>query len=332
MRSTVHIHASVLALLACTLFALLITKATASPALRGPASASKTARTTSTIGSVPWRENFMRLPDGTTKDTGATSWTAHRGSGRFSILNGTLAVEGVGSVGVVKSSPIDISDGPVDVRLDLFSRGRLEIDEDYVQLYVTVDDDDQVLLGEVTGRQDDGTTITGKEITGSTLVVEIRTYVSYRKEYFHLDKLTVLSSKSMETMSPTMSPAPVSAPVSPPTQEIIAFTLVNAETNKRIGPFTDGMTIRLSKVGSNLNMQVAPDVPVVIGSVEFKYDGEVFNTENNAPYTLARNSGTNFFAWTPTPGKHTLTTTLWSDKRATGTIISSETLTFTVVE
>jgi len=52
--------------------------------------------------------------------------------------------------------------------------------------------------------------------------------------------------------------------------EITGFTLVNAETNRMIGPLNDGDTVDLSKVGGELNVRA--DVSGQVGSVRFAYD------------------------------------------------------------
>ena len=65
-----------------------------------------------------------------------------------------------------------------------------------------------------------------------------------------------------------------------------------------------------------------------VGSVRFALDGNSnYNTENGSPYALA----SDYYAWTPSLGQHTLTATVYSGTNASGSVTNSATVNFTVV-
>lgn len=100
-----------------------------------------------------------------------------------------------GEPGVLTTDVINISGQTVDVSLDLFSEGKLEVNQDYVQLYARVDGGPEELIGERRGNQPNATTISSGAITGQTLQLVVRTYVSYSTEYYYLDNLSVRTAR-----------------------------------------------------------------------------------------------------------------------------------------
>lgn len=144
------------------------------------------------IGHIPWIEDFD-LNNGAQSDTGSTAWTATPGSGMsLEVENGALVLNNGNSAGVVTTGIIDIADSTVSVSLDLYSVGPLEDYQDFVRLYKKVDGGSEQLIGEQVGILDNGTTITGSGITGNTLELVIRAYVSYPNEFYYMDNLSVL--------------------------------------------------------------------------------------------------------------------------------------------
>ena len=173
------------------------------------------------MGKVPWIEKFTRL-NGTTNTTGAVSWTAEREGGTFAVQDKTFVIEGAGSEGVLTTAPIDISHGPVDVSIQVSSKGLLEVKYDYVKLCIQVDDKEEILLGKKTGIQEVSTLISGTDIRGSKLVVIVRAYVSWKNEIYVLDNLSILPTNiTQPTVDPPVSQPPV-PPVSPPTSQASA--------------------------------------------------------------------------------------------------------------
>jgi len=92
----------------------------------------------STFNTVPWLEDFT-LADGTKTDYGITSWTATRGTGLFEIRQNSLIINDNGDEGVFNTGVINISDGPVNVSLDVKSEGVLDLGQDYVKFFKKVD-------------------------------------------------------------------------------------------------------------------------------------------------------------------------------------------------
>ena len=92
-------------------------------------------------------------------------------------------------------------------------------------------------------------------------------------------------------------------------QSVATLMLVNADTDNDIGPMTSGMTIDLAITGANLNIR-ADTSPATVGSVRFSYDAVPnYMTQSGAPYTIGGDSLTDYWAWTPALGTHTLTAT-----------------------
>lgn len=149
--------------------------------------------------SVPWQESFT-LANGAKSDIVPTSWTATRSSGTFMINGNRLMINGGGSVGVLTTGVIDISAGKVAVSMDLLSQGNLESNQDYVKLFKKVNGGSEVLIGEKWGNQT-ATTITDTGISGNTLQLVVRTYVSASDEYFYLDNLSI-TKKAAKTWQP----------------------------------------------------------------------------------------------------------------------------------
>ena len=154
------------------------------------------------MNKVPWMEDFS-LPDGSTYDNGPTSWNSSRSDGNLLVQNNVFVVNDAGTEGTLTTGSIDISEGPVDISLDLWSDGNLESD-DYVRLYMKLDDGPEVLVGSKTGNQNTRTTIRGNA-TASRLVLVIRTRVSYSSEYYYMDNLSITYTEEPENQAPEIS-------------------------------------------------------------------------------------------------------------------------------
>lgn len=282
---------------------------------------------TSTSGAIPWVETFAQA-DGTTESAGATAWTAMRETGSFYVQGGSLVLTGFGPEGVLTTSAIDISSAPVDITLDLYSNGPLELNQDYVRLYAIVDGN-KLLLGEKKGMLDEGTSIAGTDIKGSSLIVEVRMYVSYAAETYLLDGLSIVPSGSAPVAFP-VSP-PIIMPVTPPMAPSgMSFTLVNAATNVEIGPLLTGKAFSLGSVGTELNVVANPSSPV--GSVKFWRNGSLVRNENKKPYAMVGDIGSDYNSWTPEVGQYTIVATAYSEAGSAGFIVESGSVSFTIVE
>ena len=111
--------------------------------------------------------------------------------------------------------------------------------------------------------------------------------------------------------------------------EVTALTLINAKTNKAIGPITNGQTIDLNKIAGGVNVRA--DVTGDVKSVRFAIDGDKSTrTESTAPFALAGDTNGAYNAWTPKAGKHAITATPFTGKGASGKQGQALTVNFTV--
>jgi hypothetical protein len=114
-------------------------------------------------------------------------------------------------------------------------------------------------------------------------------------------------------------------------QSVATLMLVNADTDNDIGPMTSGMTIDLAVTGANLNIR-ADTSPATVGSVRFSYDAvSNYMTQSGAPYTIGGDTLTDYWAWTPALGTHTLTATPYTLSAGGGTAGTPLTVVFTVI-
>jgi hypothetical protein len=122
--------------------------------------------------------------------------------------------------------------------------------------------------------------------------------------------------------------------VKPMGPAVVSFTLVDAGTQKDIGPLTNGHIIDFDILGTKqLNIRANTNSSPA-GSVVFHLDGIHENTDNSAPYAIKGNNGNGklYNSWTPSVGSHTLTAIPY--KAADGRGIEGFPLTvrFTVLE
>jgi hypothetical protein len=103
---------------------------------------------------------------------------------------------------------------------------------------------------------------------------------------------------------------------------VTGFTLINADSNQPItglDPISAGATIDLAALPTR-HLNVRANLSATAGSVRFGYDGNTnHRTENSAPFALAGDSNTDYYAWTPSAGSHTIRATPYSGAGATGT-------------
>ncbi|MHC4177530.1 MAG: DUF5060 domain-containing protein [Planctomycetota bacterium] len=112
--------------------------------------------------------------------------------------------------------------------------------------------------------------------------------------------------------------------------EVVDFTLINAQTDRDIRTLSDGDAIDLAKDGGKLSIRA--NLRGKAGSVRFALDGNKNHlTENVPPFATHGDSQGDYNAWTPSPGKHTVTATPFSGRGASGTLGKPKTITFTVV-
>lgn len=118
-------------------------------------------------------------------------------------------------------------------------------------------------------------------------------------------------------------------------QAVTSLTLIDADRDRPVAgydPIPNGATLDLAKLPTrrlNLRANTAPDR---VGSVRFSLNGGVYRTENSAPYAFANNTGTDYHAWTPSLGVHTVTATPYSLAGAGGVAGTAKSVRFTVTD
>jgi prepilin-type processing-associated H-X9-DG protein len=121
-----------------------------------------------------------------------------------------------------------------------------------------------------------------------------------------------------------------------PELAVAGLTLINSNTDRPIGPLTNGMTIDLAEVGKRLNVRA--DLPANVTrtdvrSVRFNYDGNPgYRIENGAPFALGGDTAGDYASWTPRLGTHTLVVTPYGSSGAAGEQGRSDAINFTVID
>ncbi len=127
----------------------------------------------------------------------------------------------------------------------------------------------------------------------------------------------------------------VTAPASG--QAVVSFTLINADTDREVGPLSEGMVVDYQALGtSNISVRANTN-PATVGSVSFTLDGSPYRIENHAPYSLAgevwRSGPTSEYDPVTPPlgvGSHTLQATPNTEKYGGGSAGAALTVNFTV--
>jgi hypothetical protein len=129
------------------------------------------------------------------------------------------------------------------------------------------------------------------------------------------------------------APAPVTgAQASTAPAVVNGLTLIDAVDNNALSELTNGMTINLAKL-AHREINVRADVAGGVGSVKFGLDANArYAVENGAPFAMASNNGSDYHAWTPSVGTHTIKATAYSGDNATGKASVTKTITFKVID
>lgn len=118
-----------------------------------------------------------------------------------------------------------------------------------------------------------------------------------------------------------------------PTQSVAGFMLADGDKDQIVGPITSGDTIYLDEVGTDhLNFKAITN-PEIVGSVGMVLSGPVSRnqTENNAPYYLAGDQGSNIHFVTLKKGNYSLVATPYTESKLNGTAGNALTLNFVVM-
>ncbi|GIV33216.1 MAG: hypothetical protein KatS3mg031_0751 [Chitinophagales bacterium] len=113
--------------------------------------------------------------------------------------------------------------------------------------------------------------------------------------------------------------------------QIVALTLIDANTDLDIVTMTNGMTINLA-VTPSISVRANTCNNQNVGSVKFFLNNTLIKTENIPPYAVNGDSPYgNYLAWNVPLGNHTLTATPYSGPSGSGTVGISKTISFTVI-
>ncbi|MFD1141086.1 putative Ig domain-containing protein [Larkinella insperata] len=116
-------------------------------------------------------------------------------------------------------------------------------------------------------------------------------------------------------------------------QQVVCFSLINADNEQPIGALTEGAELNLALLPTR-NLNIRADVsPTVVGSVQLVLSGQQSRTQvdNGVPYALFGDRSGNYNAWTPVVGRYTLRATPYSGSGATGQAGAPLTLSFRVI-
>lgn len=109
---------------------------------------------------------------------------------------------------------------------------------------------------------------------------------------------------------------------------VTGFSLVNADTDRVVGPLANGAVINFAELGTR-NLNVIANADSTTSSVRFGYDArDNYVTDKAAPFTIAPYNKGDYSPWTPAVGAHTLRATPYAAKTASTTYAIS----FTVIE
>lgn len=145
----------------------------------------------------------------------------------------------------------------------------------------------------------------------------------------YLFRLTVTDNKGatkFDEVAVTVNAATASVQ-----QAVTSLTLINADTDREIATLTNGYVINFATIGTkNLSIRANTN-PSTVGSVIFRLNSKNIITESKAPYTIAGDASTNYYAWTPALGNHTLAVTPYTAAGGKGTAGTALTVNFSVV-
>ncbi|WP_247237823.1 PKD domain-containing protein [Telluribacter sp. SYSU D00476] len=123
-------------------------------------------------------------------------------------------------------------------------------------------------------------------------------------------------------------------PAAPTTQQVVSFTLINADTEQPIRDLVPNDVINLATLPTrNLNIRSNTN-PSPVGSVKFVMSGKQnrTQTETGFPYALFGDDSGNYRNWTPALGNYSLTATPYTEASAKGTAGTPLTINFSVVD
>ena len=110
------------------------------------------------------------------------------------------------------------------------------------------------------------------------------------------------------------------------------IALIDTDSNTPIFTIENGGIINLSEINSGVTIAAEVDLDNV-GSVRFGFNGNAnFRTENIAPYAINGDDAGNFRPFDFPLGANTVTIEVYDGRNATGMLLATTTVSFTVVE
>jgi hypothetical protein len=167
--------------------------------------------------------------------------------------------------------------------------------------------------------------VSASETSYSVQGLSASTNYQFRVRAFSVDGDSAYSN----TADATTQAAPV---LSPAGFAVTRLVLVNADTDQDVMELTPGVTVDFGVLGTQ-NLNVRAEASAGAQSVRFVLDGFEVRTENSAPYTLGSDvGGTDYLAWTPAIGQHTLGVTPYALDGAAGDAGAAMSVAFTVAD
>ena len=114
-------------------------------------------------------------------------------------------------------------------------------------------------------------------------------------------------------------------------QQITSFTLVNANTNTDILVLADSDIINVNDLPTN-QLNIRANTIGVIGSIVFKLDDMVVQTENVSPYALFGDNSGNYDAWQPALQTYKIDASAHVLSNGNGALLDTETITISFIE
>ena len=128
------------------------------------------------------------------------------------------------------------------------------------------------------------------------------------------------------------SSAPITLQASDPTSSGVDLILVDAAADFELRRVRAGDIVDVADVGGDLSLIAVPVADAGVKSAAFLVDGKRSRIENVAPYALAGDVSGDYNAWGLTPGEHSVNVLLFDGPNASGNLILSEDISFTLVD
>jgi Putative collagen-binding domain of a collagenase len=180
---------------------------------------------------------------------------------------------------------------------------------DTLKVFYKIGNSPEVLWLEIFGRQYTNLPQVTVDTPGSDISIRIEGFTSDELEFYEIQSFQVI----------------------PITNSIIGFALVNVNDAASKVAITDGAVINMADAGGGpFNVQAL--TAGAIGSVKFGYGSNPsFRTENVPPFALCGDSdGAYFVCLAMTAGGNKITATAYSGGDATGLVLGTSTVTFTL--